>query len=283
MKKINLIIAIATVTLAAVSCKTNTEQKEAEKQEAPKILVTYYSQTSNTKAVAEEIAKKLGADIEEIVAVNPYDGDFNATIERGLKELEEGILPEIKPIAADISKYDVVFIGFPVWFGTYAPPISTFLENADLSGKKIVPFCTFGSGGLESSTADLAKAEPKAEILPGYGVRAARLDAMPKEVDNFLKANGFIEGEYTKLDEFPEQHLVSDEESAIFDAAVDGYPMIHAKAKTVAMRSLPNGAEYLFVAENLPREDKPDMPTGEMKVYVTVAEGETPVFTNVIR
>jgi flavodoxin len=283
MKKINLIIAIATVTLAAVSCKTNTEQKEAEKQDAPKILVTYYSQTSNTKAVAEEIAKKLGADIEEIVAVNPYDGDFNATIERGRQELEQGILPEIKPIAADISKYDVVFIGFPVWFGTYAPPISTFLENADLSGKKIVPFCTFGSGGLESSTADLAKAEPKAEILPGYGVRAARLEAMPKEVDNFLKANGFIEGEYTKLDEFPEQHPVSDEESAIFDAAVDGYPMIHAKAKTVAMRSLPNGAEYLFVAENLPREDKPDMPTGEMKVYVTVAEGETPVFTNVIR
>ena len=282
MKKINLIIAIATVTLAAVSCKTNNE-KEAEKQEAPKILVTYYSQTSNTKAVAEEIAKKLGADIEEIVAVNPYDGDFNATIERGLKELEQGILPEIKPIAADISKYDVVFIGFPVWFGTYAPPISTFLENVDLSGKKIVPFCTFGSGGLESSTADLAKAEPKAEILPGYGVRAARLEAMPKEVDNFLKANGFIEGEYTKLDEFPEQHPVSDEESAIFDAAVDGYPMIHAKAKTAAKRSLPNGTEYLFVAENLPREDKPDMPTGEMKVYVTVAEGETPVFTNVIR
>ena len=283
MKKINLIIAIATVTLAAVSCKTNTEQKEAEKQEAPKILVTYYSQTSNTKAVAEEIAKKLGADIEEIVAVNPYDGDFNATIERGLKELEQGILPEIKPIAADISKYDVVFIGFPVWFGTYAPPISTFLENVDLSGKKIVPFCTFGSGGLESSTADLAKAEPKAEILPGYGVRAARLEAMPKEVDNFLKANGFIEGEYTKLDEFPEQHPVSDEESAIFDAAVDGYPMIHAKAKTVAKRSIPDGDEYLFVAENLPREDKPDMPTGEMKVYITVAEGETPVFTNVIR
>ena len=282
MKKINLIIAIATVTLAAVSCKTNNE-KEAEKQEAPKILVTYYSQTSNTKAVAEEIAKKLGADSEEIVAVNPYDGDFNATIERGLKELEQGILPEIKPIAADISKYDVVFIGFPVWFGTYAPPISTFLENADLSGKKIVPFCTFGSGGLESSTADLAKAEPKAEILPGYGVRAARLEAMPKEVDNFLKANGFIEGEYTKLDEFPEQHTVSDEESAIFDAAVDGYPMIHAKAKTVAKRSIPDGDEFLFVAENLPREDKPDMPTGEMKVYVTVAEGETPVFTNVIR
>lgn len=278
----NLIIAIVTVSLAVASCKTGNEQQK-EEQEAQKVLVLYYSQTSNTKAVADEIAKKLGADIEEIVAKDPYDGDFQATIDRCIKDREQGIVPEIKPIAADLTKYDVVFIGFPVWFGTYAPPISTFLENVDLSGKKIVPFCTFGSGGLESSTADLVKAEPKAEILPGYGVRAARLDAMPKEVDNFLKANGFLEGEYTKLDDFSEQHNVNEDESAIFDAAVDGYPMIHAKAKSVAMRSIPEGTEYLFVAENLPREDKPDMPTGEMKVYVTVADGAIPVFTNVIR
>ena len=282
MKKMNLIIAIVTVSLAVASCKTGNEQQK-EEQEAQKVLVLYYSQTSNTKAVADEIAKKLGADIEEIVAKDPYDGDFQATIDRCIKDREQGIVPEIKPIAADLTKYDVVFIGFPVWFGTYAPPISTFLENVDLSGKKIVPFCTFGSGGLESSTADLVKAEPKAEILPGYGVRAARLDAMPKEVDNFLKANGFLEGEYTKLDDFSEQHNVNEDESAIFDAAVDGYPMIHAKAKSVAMRSIPEGTEYLFVAENLPREDKPDMPTGEMKVYVTVADGAIPVFTNVIR
>ncbi len=272
MKRI-LILAVA--VLMAASC--------ANKKSEMKTLVLYYSQNGTTKAVAEEIADKLGADIEAIVPVTLYDGDFMATIERGKKELDGGILPEIQPIKADIQSYDVIFLGFPIWFGVYATPVFTVLENVDFSGKKIVPFCTFGSGGLESSTADLAKAEPKAEILPGYGVRAARLEAMPKEVDNFLKANGFIEGEYTKLDEFPEQHPVSDEESAIFDAAVDGYPMIHAKAKTVAMRSLPNGAEYLFVAENLPREDKPDMPTGEMKVYVTVAEGETPVFTNVIR
>ena len=282
MKKINLIIAIATVALALVSCKTGNEQQK-EEQEAKKVLVLYYSQTSNTKAVADEIAKKLGADIEEIVAKDPYDGDFQTTIDRCIKEREQGIVPEIKPIAADLTKYDVVFIGYPVWFGTYAPPIAKFLEDVDLGGKKIVPFCTFGSGGLESSTADLAKAEPKAEIFPGYGVRAARLDAMPKEVDNFLKANGFLVGEYTKLDDFPEQHPVNEDESAIFDAAVDGYPMIHAKAKSVAMRSIPEGAEYLFVAENLPREDNPDMPMGEMKVYVTVADGAIPVFTNVIR
>lgn len=267
--------------MTAVSCGP---KKETPKEDTPKMLVLYYSQTGNTKAVAEEIATKLGADIEEIVMVNPYDPDFQATIERCMQEREKNEIPDIQPVKADIASYDIIFLGFPVWFGTYAPPVQKFLLSADLSGKKIVPFCTFGSGGLESSVKDLVAAEPKADILPGYGVRAARMEAMPKEVDNFLKANGFLEGEYTKLAEFSEQHEVSADEAAIFDAAVDGYPMIHAKAKTVAMRTIPDGTEYLFTAVDLPREDNPKMPpAGEMQVYVTVVNGATPVFTKVIR
>jgi len=281
MKNINILLVLAAVTMTAVSCGS---KKETPKEEAPKMLVLYYSQTGNTKAVAEEIANKLGADIEEITMADPYDPDFQATIDRCLKEREQEILPTINPVKADLANYDVIFLGYPVWFGTYAPPVITFLNDADFSGKKIVPFCTFGSGGLESSVKDLVAAEPNAEVLPGYGVRAARLDAMPKEVDNFLKANGFLEGEYTQLADFPEQHEVSADESAIFDAAVDGYPMIHAKAKTVAVRTIPDGTEYLFTAVDLPREDNPKMPpAGEMQVYVTVANGAAPVFTKVIR
>ena len=281
MKNMNFLLVLVAVTLTAVSCGT---KKEAPKEETPKMLVLYYSQTGNTKAVAEEIATKLGADIEEITMIDPYDPDFQATIERCMKEREQNIIPDIQPVKADLANYDVVFLGYPVWFGTYASPVINFLNNADLSGKKIVPFCTFGSGGLESSVKDLTAAEPDAEILPGYGVRAARLEAMPKEVDNFLKSIGFLEGEYVQLAEFPEQHEVSEEEAAIFDAAVDGYPMLHAKAKTVATRTLPDGVEYLFTAVDLPREDKPDMPpAGEMQVYVTVTEGAAPVFTKVIR
>ena len=281
MKNMNFLLVLVAVTLTAVSCGT---KKEAPKEETPKMLVLYYSQTGNTKAVAEEIATKLGADIEEITMIDPYDPDFQATIDRCMKEREQNIIPDIQPVKADLANYDVVFLGYPVWFGTYAPPVINFLNNADLSGKKIVPFCTFGSGGLESSVRDLTAAEPDAEILPGYGVRAARLEAMPKEVDNFLKSIGFLEGEYVQLAEFPEQHEVSEEEAAIFDAAVDGYPMLHAKAKTVATRTLPDGVEYLFTAVDLPREDKPDMPpAGEMQVYVTVTEGAAPVFTKVIR
>lgn len=144
--------------LTAVSCG----QKQSQK-----ILVLYYSQTSNTKTVAEEIAGRLGADMEEIVAVNPYDGDFQATIDRCLKEREAGELPEIRPVASDLSAYDVIFLGYPVWFGTYAPPVITLLNQTDLSGKEVVSFCTFGSGGLDSSVRDLKAAQPGAKVLDG--------------------------------------------------------------------------------------------------------------------
>ena len=272
--KLLSVIATATMMLSAVSCS---QKKDA------KVLVLYYSQTSNTEQVANEIASRLNADKEAIVAVNPYDGDFHATIERCMQEREQGVLPEIQPVAANLDDYEVIFLGYPVWFGTFAPPVITWLNSVDLSGKTIVPFCTFGSGGLDSSTRDLAAKQPNANILPGYGVRAARLAAMPKEVDHFLKANGFLEGEYAVLPEFSEQHEVSAEESAIFDAAVDGYQMLHAKATKVAVRAIPDGTEYLFTAVDLPREGVPEMPAHELQVYVTVANGEAPVFTQVIR
>ena len=248
------------------------------------MLVLYYSQTSNTTAVAQEIATRLNADIEEIVPVQPYNGEFEATIQRCMKEREEGVLPEIKPLTSDLANYDVIFLGYPIWFGTFAPPVGAFLSQTDLSGKKIVPFCTFGSGGLESSMKDLAEKQPNAEILSGYGVRAARLAAVPKEVEQFLTVSGFIEGAYVLPEDFPEQHPVNADEADIFDAAVNGYPMLNAKATTVASRAIPEGTEYLFTAKDMPREDNPKMPpAGELKVYVTVENDSTPVFTKVVR
>ena len=284
MKNMTMVLVLATVTLAAVSCGPKKTAPKEEEKEPLKALVLYYSQTSNTKLVAEEIANRLGADIEEIVAVDPYDPDFKASIERCMKEREAGILPEIEPLKADLAQYDVVFFGFPVWFGTYAPPMITLVNEVDFSGKKLVPFCTFGSGGLESSVKDLEAAEPNAEILPGYGVRAARLEAVPQEIDQFLKAGGFLEGDFVKLADFPEQHPVTDEEAAVFNAATGDYPMMNAQAKTVASREIPGGVEYVFTAEDLPREGAPDMPPpGGLTVYVTVLEGQAPVFTRVVR
>ena len=278
MRILTLLMCAAIALIAIVSC---TPKKEAPKS---KVLVLYYSQTSNTKAVAQEIATRLDADIEEITLVEPYDTAFQATIDRCKADREKGILPEIKPLKSDVADYDWIFIGYPIWFGTYAPPIASLLEKVDLSDKWVVPFCTFGSGGLESSAKDLAEKQPKAKVMPGYGVRAARMDAMPKELEVFLKAIGQIEGIVFMPADFPEQHPVSAEEAAIFDAAVNGYPMLNAKAKTVASRTIIDGTEYLFTAMDQPRGDKADMPpASEIKVYVTVEKGKTPEFTKVVR
>ena len=282
----------AVALMTVVSC---TPKKEAPKS---KVLVLYYSLTSNTKTVAQEIATRLDADIEEITLVEPYDTAFQATIDRCKADREKGILPEIKPLKANIADYDWIFIGYPIWFGTYAPPIASLLDKIDLSGKFVVPFCTFGSGGLESSTKDLAEKQPNAKVMPGYGVRAARMNAMPKELEHFLKRNSALmavldttnvaapktaESVFEPAD-FPEQHPVSADEAAIFDAAVNGYPMLNAKAKTVASRTILEGTEYLFTAMDKSREDKPDMPpASEIKVYVIVEKDKAPEFTRVVR
>ena len=159
-------VLIFAALLAAVACG----QKKAES----KALVLYYSQTGTTKAVAEALQQQLGADIEEIVAVNSYGEDFGATIARGQKELQEGTLPEIQPIQADIASYDVIFLGYPVWFGTYANPIATILDQVDFTGKKVVPFCTFGSGGLEESPSAPSAAADWKRVSPPSGRNSLR-------------------------------------------------------------------------------------------------------------
>ena len=292
MKIAKIILCAAVALMAVVSC---TPKKEAPNS---KVLVLYYSLTSNTKTVAQEIATRLNADIEEITLVEPYDTAFQATIDRCKADREKGILPEIKPLKSNVADYDWIFIGYPIWFGTYAPPIASLLEKVDLSDKWVVPFCTFGSGGLESSVKDLTEKQPNAKIVNGYGVRAARMDAMPKEVEMFLKEcavlmamtdtttifKKFPSESVFKPADFPEQHPVSADEAAIFDAAVNGYPMLNAKAKTVASRTVLDGIEYLFTAMDMPREDKPDMPpASEIKVYVLVEKDKAPVFTKVVR
>ena len=282
MKILKLMMCAALAMMVVTSCSQKSQNSEKEK--ASKVLVLYYSQTSNTKTVATEIATRLNADIEEIALVEPYDTAFQATIDRCKADREKGILPEIKPLKLNVADYDTIFLGYPIWFGTYAPPIASLLDKVDLSGKWVMPFCTFGSGGLESSVKDLTEKQPDAKIMPGYGVRAARMDAVPKEVEHYLKSIGFIKGELFMPADFPEQHPVSADEAAIFDAAVNGYPMLNAKAKTVASRTILDGTEYLFTAMDMPRENKPGMPpASEIKVYVLVEKDKAPVFTRVVR
>ena len=246
-----------------------------------KTLVLYYSQTGTTQAVAEELQKQLGADIERIEAVVPYDGDFQATIQRSGDERQKGEVPEIKPIQANLADYDVIFIGYPIWFGTYAMPIATLVGENDFAGKTIVPFCTFGSGGLKSSTEALKNALPGADVRQGYGVRQARIEAAPKEIDRFLKENGFKEGNVAPLPDYSEQQPVTAEDSLIFDAACSGYQFPLGTPQTVGKRQTEESTDYKFTVKSRGMNGEEATST----IYVTVGneEGAKPEFTEVVR
>ena len=248
---------------------------------AQKKLVLFYSENGTTKTVAEEIQKQVGADIEAIEAVEAYTGDFGATIQRGNKERESGNWPAIKPIKKKISDYDVIFLGYPIWYGTYANPIVTLLKAEDFAGKTIVPFCTFGSGGLNTSTVDLEKALPKAKIQKGYGVRTARVAAVEKELNRFLIENGYKEGNVEALPEYSAQQAVTDEEKAIFDAACSDYQFPLGTPETVGKRETSESTDYQFVVKGKGMNGEESTST----IFVTVGkeEGAKPEFTEVVR
>lgn len=246
---------------------------------AQKQLVLYFSETGTTKTVAQELQKQLGADIEEIEAVEPYSGNFQETIQRGQREMQNGEMPAIKPLKKKMADYDIIFLGYPIWFGTYANPIITLVKEQDFAGKTIVPFCTFGSGGLNTSSDALKKALPKATIKKGYGVRTARVNAAAKELDRFLKENGYKKGSVEKLPDYSAQQPVTDAERQIFDEACSSYQFPLGTPQTVGKRQTPDGTDYKFTVASR------GMNGGESTsiIYVTVGKEAKPEFTEVVR
>ncbi|MCH5319821.1 MAG: hypothetical protein J1E38_08970 [Paramuribaculum sp.] len=239
----------------------------------------YYSQTGATKAVAEEIGKQLEAEVVAIEAEEPYDGDYPATIERWRQEKEAGVKVGIKPLPVNPEDYETIFLGFPVWGGTVASPVATFLADNSLKGKKIVTFATFGSGGLESSTADVAAAQPEAEVVKGYGVRNALVAKAPAEIERFLIENGFKEGTVTVLPDYGENEPVNEGEIEIFNQACGDYQFPLGTPVSVEKRSYEGIDDYKFTVKS----QTPDGNETTATIYVVVAEGETPVFTRVVR
>ena len=249
--------------------------------QAQKKLVLYYSETGTTKTVAEELQKQLQADIEAIEAVKPYSGNFQETMQRGQREMQSGETPELKALKSKIQDYDVIFLGYPIWFGTYAMPIATLVKDNDFAGKAIVPFCTFGSGGLNTSTDALKKALPKAKIQSGYGVRTARIAAAKKELDRFLKANGYKAGTVTPLPDYSPQQPVTEAEKAIFEAACSSYQFPLGTPSTVGKRQTPDGTDYQFTVKGR----GPNGAESSSTIYVIVGNepGAQPEFTQVVR
>lgn len=142
-----------------------------------KTLVVYFSCTGNTKSVSEKIAELTEADLYEIVPEIPYtddDLDYNNNNCRANKEMnDDSVRPEIGSETIDLSGYDTVFIGYPIWWGTMPKIINTFLDFYDLSGKIIMPFCTSGSSDIAQSVSDIKNEEPDADVREGLRASGA--------------------------------------------------------------------------------------------------------------
>ena len=189
--------------LISVSCSGNGATKEKEVMEKKaKVLIVFFShagenynvgniKVGNTKLVADEIQKVTGGDEFEIVANKNYDLPYNDLVNVAKEETEKGEKPSFKGEIKNIDDYDTVFIGGPIWWGTYPRVMFTFFDKYDLNGKTIIPFSTHEGSGLGSVVEDLKTLYPNATFKEAFSIYGTETRKDLSKVDKWLKRLDF--------------------------------------------------------------------------------------------
>ena len=212
--KIKSIIIAAIALLLATGCNG---QNKVETEHAPslqnnetsnnqnnmsKSIVIFFShagdnyavgniEVGNTKIVADYISEITGADQFEIVT-HKYDGmAYNPLIQLAKEEANNGELPPYEGNAPDLSQYDTVFIGGPVWWGTYPQVMFTLFKDINLDGKTVIPFTTHEGSGLASCASDVKKAFPKANVTGAFSIYGHEVRTGRTKVEKWLKGLGY--------------------------------------------------------------------------------------------
>ncbi len=202
--KFKNIITIAMALLVSTACSGQAKQKQEKEMEATgKALVVFFShagdnysvgniEVGNTKIVADYISEMIGADQFEIVT-HKYDGmAYTPLINLAQEEANNGELPEYEG-DVDMSGYDTVFIGGPVWWGTYPQVMFTFFKKhaGDLGGKIVIPFTTHEGSGLANCVEDVKAAFPGANVQKGYSIYGHEVRTGKAKVEKWLKGLGY--------------------------------------------------------------------------------------------
>jgi len=163
-----------------------------------KILIAYYSRkgqnyvggsivnlsVGNTEVVAKKIQAMIGGDLFEIDTVETYPKDYTETTKVAMDEKKGNARPELTETVDNMDSYDVIYLGYPNWWGTFPMAVFTFLESYDFSGKTIIPFCTHEGSGLGNSERDIKKLCTNANVESGLAIRGGSV----KNSDNMLKS-----------------------------------------------------------------------------------------------
>ena len=182
MRGKKMVIAVSVIVVVLLCCllyslcqghKPVATVSALERKPAGRILVACFSEskTKSTLTMARWIQGMVGGDLMEIEPETPYPESYAMTVKQAHKEINEKFQPVLKPLDKKAEDYDIVFIGTPVWFGTFAPPIRSFLAESKLVGKTVVPFCTHGGGGASETFKDLAAELTDATVLEGLALR----------------------------------------------------------------------------------------------------------------
>lgn len=176
----------------AATASTATQAGEASSDTADgKTLVAYFSYSGNTKSIAEKIAEKTGADMFVIDTTYDYPEEYNAVIEQAQQEQRENARPELSAAVENMADFDTVFIGYPNWWGDMPMVVYSFLDEYDLSGKTVIPFCTHGGSGLSGTVDSIKNEEPDADVKDGLAIRDNALNSSDSAIDSWLSNNGF--------------------------------------------------------------------------------------------
>lgn len=162
--------------------------------DSDKVLVVYFSHGGNTQKLAKEISDQVGGDFRRIEPVNAYPGG-DELYDYTEQEQADDARPEIQDLNIDMSKYDTVFIGYPIWWYTYPQVILTFFDNYDLTGKTIVPFVTHGGSGMSGTEDDMREylSDKDVTVLDGLAVNRNDIEEdQSQTVTNWLEELGFI-------------------------------------------------------------------------------------------
>ncbi|KAF0207039.1 MAG: flavodoxin [Actinomycetota bacterium] len=168
------------------------------------VLITYYSRrgqnyvggsivdlaVGNTEVAAAMVRVVTGGDLLEVDTVTPYPVDYTETTDVARRELREHARPALQDLPVSIDGYDVVFLGFPNWWGTPPMAVFTFLESFDFSGKTIVPFCTHEGSGMGRSERDIAAACPGATVLAGLAIRGGAVHGAEDSIRRWIGSTG---------------------------------------------------------------------------------------------
>jgi flavodoxin len=173
MKDLLPITLLLAAFFGLVSCSSAAQEKSTVSQDvdSQNILIVYLTRTENTEAIAEIIHRKVGGNMVELKLETPYPEDYDEIVAQVDQENETGYLPPLKNEIKNIREYDTVFIGFPTWDMQLPPPMKSFLNDYDLSGKTVIPFNTNGGYGLGSSIQQVENLCPDSNILQAFSTK----------------------------------------------------------------------------------------------------------------